>query len=236
MDVIDITRNALDYLSKDPLLSMGMIVPLQRNTATVLYAADDGVCLKESKSGAYMLSVACYEAGIKLLDLLPDSGLFTIHQEFLLDSVKKKVRYSTLLENYQAVYLPKDRLSDAGDLVIKPLNLSHFEIICESYDIDVGDDYLQDRLVNGDIFGGYSGDVLIGFVGIHAEGSIGLLKVFDKYLQRGYGKALIHFVVNHQLDNGITPFAQINVLNNKSLSLFRKIGFTISDGCVYWLF
>ena len=235
-EVMDKTKITLNYLSKDPLLNMGMIVPLERNTADVLYAADDGVCLKETKSGAYMLSVACYETGVKILDMLPDEGLFTFHQKFLLDDFKKKVKHNTLMENYQAVYLSRDRMPDVGELEIKPLGLSHFKIIYDNYNIDVSENYLRERLQSGDLFGGYSGEDFVGFIGIHAEGSIGLLKVFDPYLQKGYGRALSHFAVNHQMDNGITPFVQICISNEKSLSLVRKLGFSVSDGRVFWLF
>ena len=236
MEALDINKTILEFLFKDPLLNMGMLVPLQRKTANVLYAADDGVCLQDVISGAYMLSVASCDVGIKLLDLLPDEGLFTIHQDFMLDAIKKKVRYSTLMENYQAVYFYKDRLPNVGDLKIKPLDLRCFDIINDSYDIDVGEDYLRDRLESGNIFGGFSEGDFVGFIGIHAEGSIGLLKVFDQYCRRGFGRALTHFAVNHQLKNRITPFVQIGVSNEVSLSLVRKIGFTVSEGRVYWLF
>ncbi len=58
---------AIAYLMKDILLNVGMIEPIRRNTATILYADTDGVLLKEQKSDAYMISVDNFERGINLI-------------------------------------------------------------------------------------------------------------------------------------------------------------------------
>jgi hypothetical protein len=43
---------AIEYLMKDPLLHMGMLEPIHRDTADVLHAEVDGVLIKEQKSNA----------------------------------------------------------------------------------------------------------------------------------------------------------------------------------------
>ena len=83
---------------------------------------------------------------------------------------------------------------------------------------------------------GHAASDLVGFVGTHAEGSIGLQKVFDKFRRKGYGEALISFMVNHQLAKNVAPFAQISVHNEASLSLVYKLGFELSVDKIYWLF
>ena len=227
---------AMTYLSQAPLTHMDMIVPIKRNTAHILYAAKDGVCLKETKSGAYMLSAASHKTGTRLLDMLPYEGLFTFHQGFMLDDFKAKVRYKTFIENYQAVYFGKQLLPVMDNLSLKPLDSGHFGTIIRNYDVDVGEDYIRKLLAEGKLFGGFVESCLIGFVGIHAEGSIGLLKVFDQHLKKGYGATLLGHITNYQLTHGVTPFAQIGVDNVASLAVFRKLGFSISDDMVYWMF
>lgn len=229
-------ERALEFLSDNPLLHMGMIAPIERGTADIFYAEKDGVCLLDTKSGAYMMSAASYETGRLLLETLPREGLFTFHQSFMLDDVKEKVIYSSLLENFQAVYFPKDELPVLKELNIKPLDMSCFEILLENYDVDVGEDYLKKRIESGELFGGYVAGALVGFAGIHAEGSIGLLNVFDAYRQKGYGSALISHMVNHQLARGFVPFEQIGADNEPSLAIARKLGFSISSEKLYWLF
>lgn len=226
----------MDYLYQNPLLHMGMIVPIERGTAQILYAQDDGVCLIETKSGAYMLSASSPRSGKKMLEYIPREGVFTFHQTFMLDDFKKKVRYSTFLENYQAVYLSKKLLTVSSDIKIEPLDISYFEVVSEAYDIDIGSDYLKKRIEDGELFGGLEDGKLIGFIGIHVEGSIGMLKVFDRYLRKGYGTALTSYAINHQISQGITPFEQIGTDNKASLAIAQKLGFSISADKVYWLF
>ena len=215
---------------------MGMIAPIKRGTAQILYAAADGVCLKETKSGAFMLSVSSIKVGRALLDLLPPEGIFSFHQDFMLNDFKQKVRHATLLENYQAVYLSKQPLPISCDIEIKPLDTSHFDVIMGAYDVDVGADYLKKRLEDKEMFGGFADAEIAGFVGIHAEGSIGMLKVFNRYRKKGYGTALTSYAINHQLAQGIVPFEQIGTYNKASLAIAQKLGFSISTDKVYWLF
>ena len=235
---MDLTEIALNYLNADPLLHIDMILPIKRNTAHILYAADDGVCLKEAKSEAYMVSVSSNETGEKLLDLLPQDGLYTFHQEYMLEGAKEKVRHATVLENFQAVYSSKTLppISSDGETEIKLLDHKDLHTAYIHYDIDVGEDYLRERLEDGELFGCYFGNDLIGFCGVHAEGSIGFLRVFDQYRRKGYGISLTNYAINYQLAKGVTPYIQINVSNNASLALAGKMGFSIAAGRVFWLF
>ena len=228
--------SALEYLSRNPLLNIGMIVPVIRDTAKFLYVENDGVCFQETKSGAYMMSVSSYETGCRLLQMLPCEGMFTFNQEFMLYAFEAKVKYSIKLETYQAVYLNDKRLKVCDDILVKELDISHFRIVKENYDVDVEADYLYERLEESEIFGGYAGSDLVGFVGTHAEGSIGILKVFDKFRRKGYGEALTSFMVNHQLAKNVVPYVQISVHNEASLALVYKLGFELSIDKIYWLF
>ncbi|MCL2216974.1 MAG: GNAT family N-acetyltransferase [Defluviitaleaceae bacterium] len=230
----NINGTTLDYLSQNPLKHMDMIVPIKRGTAHILFSSKDGVCLKETKSGAYMLSAASREVGKRLIELLPAEGLFTFHQDFMLNDFKEKVRYQTFMENYQAVYLGKEPLPAPDNISLKPLDESYFDIVIKNYDINVGADYLRKLIKEGRLFGGFA-DCLVGFIGIHAEGSLGLLKVFGQHLKKGYGSAIVSLITNYRLSQGVVPFAQISVNNEASLAVFKKLGFSISTERVYWM-
>ena len=228
--------SALRYLNKNPLSNMDIIVPIDRGSVSFIYSDDDGVCFLENKSGAYMMSVSNREAGIKILNLLPDKGLFSFHQSYMLNDFKLKVAYTTFLENYQAVYFSKGYLPIKNYLAIRPLDVSHIKTIIANYEIDIGKKYILDRIECRELFGGFIDNSLVGFIGIHAEGSIGMLKVFDNYKRKGYGEALSRYMVNHQLCNDVVPYEQIGINNTASLLLAQKLGFTISTEKVYWLF
>ncbi|MCL2200974.1 MAG: GNAT family N-acetyltransferase [Oscillospiraceae bacterium] len=227
---------ALDYLTQNPVAHMDMIVPIRRGTADILYSNELGVCLIETISGSYMTSASNAEIAIKLLKLLPDEGLFVFHQEFILDAAKSKLNYGTFLENYQAVYLGRDPLPVSEIISIRPLDESYFDTVCVNYGADVGNEYIHKLIKSGEIFGGFAGSDLAGFAGIHEEGSIGLLNVLDEHQNKGYGKALVSHMTNHQLAKGIVPFAQIDKSNEPSLAVFKNSGFSISEELLYWLF
>ena len=52
----------------------------------------------------------------------------------------------------------------------------------------------------------------------------------------GYGRALESYIINHMLDDGLIPYAQIEMDNEESISLHEKLGFSISEDRLYWMF
>ena len=77
---------------------------------------------------------------------------------------------------------------------------------------------------------------MVGFIGQHLEGSMGLLEVLPQYRKNGYGMELEQTMINYMLEKGLIPFCQVEVTNEKSLRLQKKLGLTISREQVYWLF
>ena len=65
---------------------------------------------------------------------------------------------------------------------------------------------------------------------------MGLLEVLPQYRGKGYGTELEGAMIAHQLEKGLTPFGQIETDNRKSLGLQRKLGLTISEEKMYWMF
>ncbi|GFP76519.1 GNAT family N-acetyltransferase [Clostridium fungisolvens] len=226
---------AIKYLIKNPLLHMGILEPIRRGTAIILYADTDGVLLKEQKSNAYMLSVANFEKGKELVDSISSCNLILSHQEFMVDYIIDRFRLSKKLECFQAVYIDKAKLSVSEELEIKQLDKIHVEIILEHYG-KLSKSELETILEDGNLFGGYKNGILIGFIGNHLEGSMGLLEIFPQYRRLGYGTMLESYMINHMLEKDLVPFAQIEVDNEKSLALQKKLGFSISKDRLFWLF
>ena len=73
---------------------------------------------------------------------------------------------------------------------------------------------------------GYKKNILVGFIGLHLEGSIGLLYILEEYKGNGYGTELEMFLVNHLLFKNKIPFGQLETENNHSIFLQKKLGFT----------
>lgn len=235
MNVVESIDKAMEYLNNKPLLHMGMIEPIRRGTAKILYADTDGVLLREEISGAYMISASNLVKGRELIDRISECELITTCGLDMKDYILKKFDLTCKLECVQAVYMDKKKLDLKVELEIKQLELSHKEIILQHYDILSGNE-IEELLNNSCLYGGYTEGILVGFVGNHQEGSIGLLEVFPQYRKRGYGRALESYIINQMIDEGMVPYAQIEVDNDKSISLHEKLGFSISEDRVYWMF
>lgn len=75
----------------------------------------------------------------------------------------------------------------------------------------------------------------VGFIGEHLEGSMGLLYVFPEFRRKGYAEALERAFIARTMDRGFIPFGQVEVGNTASFALQRKIGMTVSDDPICWM-
>ena len=90
-------------------------------------------------------------------------------------------------------------------------------------------------MLSGAVYGIFVDDVLAGYIGTHGEGSIGMLYVDEAYRHRGLAADLESFMFNRDLEAGRTPYGQIIVTNNASISLQEKIGVYGGDRIISWL-
>lgn len=227
-------NKAMDYLLSNSILHMSMIEPIRRNTADILYADIDGVLIKETISNAYMISVVNIEKGKELLDNIKDCNLILAHQKLLVDYIVDKFKLKKVQECFQFVYMNKTMLKVNEELEIKKMEPYQKDIILENYK-ELSSYEVNELLNLGNIFGGYKDGTLIGFIGNHLEGGIGLLEVFPLFRRKGYGTILESFIVNQMLEDGLVPYGQVFSDNHKSISLQKNLGFNISEEKLYWV-
>lgn len=223
-------------LMKNKLFHMDMLEPLRRGSADLLYFGRDGVLLKEQKSGAYMMTVTDKESGERMLSYVKEKpALFVSHQEFMNDLLCS--RFSMRIENecIQAVYTRKEPLPMKKDADIRRLGESFFPVIKENYATFVDEEYIRERLKSGVMYGIFEQDVLAGFIGMHQEGSIGMLEVLEPYRLKGYGRQLEAFYINLHLKQDYTPFGQVISGNTGSVKLQEKLNLYTTKEKLYWL-
>lgn len=228
-------KEALNYLNKNRLLNIGIIEPIRRKTANIIYAQNQGVMIFEKESQSYMLSVDDLETGKKLINSINDIRLLALHQDYMADYVKKNYNFSHILECYQAVYLDSKISIDDNSMDIKPLNHKDKSIITENYK-SLTDEELKKLLDKKSLLGGYVNNNLVGFIGNHLEGSMGILEIFPEYRRKGYAYILESYLIEKMLSKGLVPFAQIEVTNIKSIELHKKLNFNISKEKLFWFF
>ena len=59
---------------------------------------------------------------------------------------------------------------------------------------------LEERLRSGMMYGAFADGKLAGFIGMHAEGSMGILEVFEEFRRQGIAEALERHLINRILE------------------------------------
>lgn len=225
------------YLAREPLLHMDMLECLRHGEATLLRAEEHGVLLLNRACGAVMISAGDGETADRLLEESRGDGLFVAHHGLCIGKTEKRFRFTGKRLCRQAIYLRSRLLPEAVCPVrIRPLDAGSLPFVMEHYSHADDEDYLRERLSAGAMFGAYLEGNPAGFIGIHSEGSLGMLEVLPEYRRRGVAAALGTFLVNRRLKEGRVPFSQIILGNGPSYALHEKLGFSISRDNVCWLF
>ena len=75
----------------------------------------------------------------------------------------------------------------------------------------------------------------VGFVGIHDEGSLGMLFVEESFRGRGIGASLEAWAVNCMLEKGWIPYGHVAEGNEASARLQERLGFYKAEKSFWWL-
>ena len=133
------------------------------------------------------------------------------------------------------VYTRKEPLPVKRGMDIRKLDEKFLDVLERHYHTYVEKGYVETQLKSGVMYGIFEGTQLAGFIGMHKEGSIGMLEIFEKYRNKGYAKALESFYINLHLRNGWTPFGQVETGNEKSLKLQESLNLYPAKDMLYWL-
>lgn len=77
-------------------------------------------------------------------------------------------------------------------------------------------------------------DSIVGWAVEQHFGGIGMLHVLEECRNQGYGSILTQGMCHRMMDRQIDPYAFIHVSNNRSIALFKKVGF--KQVClVHWI-
>ena len=150
------------------------------------------------------------------------------------DSICERFGMETECECTQVVYTRKEPLPLKKETDIRKIDSRDAETVCAHYTL-CDREYMENRLKSGVMYGIYAEDRLAGFIGMHKEGSIGMLEVFEEYRGKGYGRALEAFYINLHLAKGYTPFGQVISGNDISFRLQEKLNLYPAQEKLYWL-
>ncbi len=227
-------QQVIKVLKKKKRNHIHMIENLSRGMAEVVYAKGNNIMIYNENCKLCMLTVENLEAGEKLLDLVPeDTRLFITNQAFMNGPICE--RFSALMyhECYQVLYTPREPLP-VSHKDIRLLTLKDLKYVCEHYNMG-NEEHLKDLIEAKVMYGAYVEEKLVGFMGMHEDGSLGLLYVDKAYRRQHLGEALVCHLTNLQKDCGMTPYAHIIVDNKASLGMQEKLGYYVADRTIFWL-
>ena len=238
-------------LAGDKLLHMDMTELIARGQARLVFAEGENICLQDKVSGAYFHTAEDIKAGCRMLEILQEdageeSGLLVLHQEFMTEPAEKYLRFRTAMTCNQIVYTKHEKLPVTGlyrmdgkpaenGVVIRPLTMEHLDAVVRDYNTISDEAYVTDRIKKGALFGAFVDGQLAGFIGMHAEGGIGMLFVSPEYRRRRIGMALETYMINLGLERGERPYGQVEIGNDASKGLQEALGLCFSKGRIYWM-
>lgn len=214
---------------------LGIDRVLKRGTGEILADLDSALLVRDNVSGACFLACEDEAAGNALLEssVISDCSLLAVSDCALGQTVFERYGFSEKLECYQFAYYG-EKPAIGTRLSVRAADEHDLPVLTEHYQM-ISPEELAEVVRRNSILLGYDQGRLVGFIGEHLEGSMGILYVLPEYRRRGYGTALQTCLIARTMENGFVPFGQVEKDNQKSLRLQEKLGMTRSDDLIVWM-
>ena len=218
---------ALEYL--------GLSHVLKRGTGKILEERENALLLLDTVSEIGLLACEDVKLGLSLLERhVNQMNILMVSTPELGEAVFSRYGFADRMECYQVAYYGELPTLD-DRLTIRVADLSDLPMLVANYH-RLDEDEVKKIVERGSILLGYNQDGnLVGFIGEHLEGSMGLLYIFPKYRRMGFAAALENAKIAEILQKGFVPFAQIDKNNLPSLCLQEKLGMTRSERTIMFL-
>lgn len=229
-----------EALNRDPVLYLDLTESVRRGEGRVVGAMPHGALvafnnLIEGPDYGFTMFADDERTAQALLTLLPsEPGFISVHEDFYRDQLERRFGFPKLRPCLQVGWLrtvpPAEPETGAR---IRRLEAAHLPAVCASYQLE-DKEYLGWLIGRGELYGAFEGETLMGFIGRHAEGSMGLLEVLPQYRRRGLGRQLQAHMIGLELSRNRVPYGQVFLDNEVSLALQHSLGMNCSMGQLYW--
>ena len=214
---------------------LGLDRVLKRGSGEIIAEQDNALLIRDSVSGAYLLACEDTAAGLRVLDrnIRPDCGLLMVSNEALGKEAYSRYGFSGKLECFQVAYYGEKPPADSR-ISVRAAEERDLRMLVRNYRL-VSREELGKAVARRSVLLGYHQDQLIGFIGEHLEGSMGMLYVFPEFRHKGFGAALQSHLIAKTMEEGYIPFGQVEKENHASLCLQKKLGMTQSENLIVWM-
>lgn len=227
-------QTALQILLRDPITNIDMTESLIRDTADVLFA-ENGTVLLRSKDGRLYKFASDDEAdGRRALAPYHDITLCVAHGEKAYELLKSECGLITETACRQFAHTAETVPPVDTRFTYRVLTMDDVDFVREHYKHDHA--YVDRAVKEGRVFGAEYEGKLAGFIGMHSEGSVGMLEVDPAYRRMGLGTALENYMFRMHRERGWTAYGQVYVDNEGSLALQKSMGIEASRELIRWMF
>jgi len=223
-------QEIIKRLAKKKRQNIHMMELLHRGLGEVVY--DKGMDILLKFENLYMIHAVDETGARELLGKVPEDAMLITTQEFVRDLLKKEFGKTGFCKCLQAVCTRKEAFP-VRYKNIRQLDITYLDYIMENY--SSSEEHMKERLNAGVMYGAFEEDRIIGFIGMHSEGSMGMLFIEEEYRHKGIGASLESYLINVQISNGFTPYCHIIEGNEKSLALQEKLGLYLADTPLWWI-
>jgi GNAT superfamily N-acetyltransferase len=228
-------NDAVALLKRRPMQRVQGLEMLRQKTADVLALRSDGLLLRERSDGLHFLYADTNRAVEALLKQLPPCDALVCDRTQMDSFLMAKLGFTVHQACINVVYEHKRPIDIRTELRLMPLSPSDAGMISRHYELHSAEE-IAEYIRKERLLGGYLGNTLVGFIGWHPEGDMGLLHVFEAYRRQGFAYAMEALQINLMLKRGELPRGQVIRGNEASLALQVKLGFTVADSTVSWMF
>lgn len=226
-------EQTIQRLSKKKRGHIHMMESLSRGRGEILYAEGENVLIYDRLCKICMMTVKSRELGEELLNLIPEDIEFVvISQEFMISVICERFTFQVYDECYLACFTRREALP-VRHKDIRMLEMDSLPYVSEHY--SNSEEYIKKHILTKALYGAYVDGKLVGFIGIHEDGSTGFLYVEEAYRRKGIGESLEAYCINRQRELGYTPYGYVVKGNEASLRLQERLGVYLSQDTIWWL-
>lgn len=204
----------------------------------LLYEGAEGCIVSDRARGTVITDISDGECLCRLLHNfhLPNLYQFAVKSQNACSAVQKRFGFREAMPCSQWAY----RSQTPPETVacdISPLTAEYVRVAAAHYGLVAhSEDYIADRVKADRMWGLFEDGRLAGFIGMHTEGSMGMLEIFPEYRRKGYGYALEAFLIAWHLSRGRVPYCHVIDGNDASIRLQKRLGMTRSEMPAIWVY
>lgn len=227
-------QSVIKQLSKDKRNQVHMMESLSRGRGEILYRRGRNLLILDREAAVCMLTAESRETLPLLLEKAPeDTGWFVVNQDFLKEGLEEQgCRVWGRCSQY--LYTARETLP-VKYKEIRRLTMEDAAYVAAHYEHE-SEDGIRERIQAGAMYGAFAEGRQVGFIGLHSEGSMGMLYVDENFRRQGIGESLEAYCVNRCLEKGWIPYGQVVEGNAASEGLQEKLGFYKAESAIYWLY